>query len=531
MFMYVTVEGPAQGGVYTEAIFGQPTYFNPLLVTSNNDAEASVIALVYAGLFRTDANGDVVKDIARDVDITDDGRTYTITLRDDVRWHDGERLNADDVMFTLGIIQNPQFEVNAVLRDAWADVMVERVDDYTVKFTLKKPYVQFLSYLRTGLLPEHIWSTVKPESFKRTTYNTEPIGAGKYIFDEMQLDSDGVAISVQLRKFADYYGQQPYINRVTFSFFDSEEATVEAYRNQAVMGTSISPQDNVPAVADKTVRHDIMIPTYFAVFFNPLKSAVLGYEEVRRALAIATDRQALVDGGLAGRGMVVNGPLFGGMLSGDTDNVTDTDEVAKPISANVDDAKALLEKNGWVAGEDGIRAKEGTVMRFSIVVPAWDNLQKTAPLLVAQWRAIGADVQIITPTAAELAAKYLRAEHDYDALLYGQSYFSFVNPAPFSFWHSSQKKRLNFAQLDNKDIDKLLERIASEMDDEKQIELYEQFSKELANIAPAVFLYSPYYTYVQDARVGGVAIARVNEPSERFVTISDWYLRTKRILK
>ncbi len=524
MYMYMTIEGPARGGIYTEAIFGQPTYFNPLLVSNSNDAEASVVELVYAGLFKADAQGQIVKDIAQDISISDDGREYTVKIRDDVRWHDGEQLTADDVMFTFGLIKNQQFEVNPVLQDAWADIALEQIDDYTVKFVLKKPYAQFIAYLRTGLLPEHIWSSISPESFALSRQNTKPIGAGKYIFDRLVLDENSVITKVELRIFDDYFAQKPYIERIEFSFFDSEQLAAEAYSDQMVMGTSIAPQDNISTVSDKTVRHDIAIPTYFAVFLNPLKSASLGYAEVRQALSLATDRQALVDDVLVGRGMTASSPLISGMMGYDADT-------QKLLSVNMQSAQTLLQGNGWIAGDDGIRAKDGTVLRFSLVVPEWDNLQKTAKLLVDMWRKIGVDVQIVTPSATELATKYLSGEHDYEAILYGQSYFSFVDPDPYPFWHSTQKKRLNFAQFGSKKVDKLLEQIQSEMDEGKRNDLYRQFSNMITKESPAVFLYSPYYAYVQDERVGGVSIMRVNEPSERFSTISDWYLRTKRVLK
>ncbi len=526
-FVMVTVEGPKNGGVYTEAVFGQPTYYNPILLRmgAEGEAEANITTLVYSGLFRADGNGGIVPDLAQEYDVSEDGKTYTIKLRQNALWHDGERVTADDVVYTFHTIQDKRFTIPASLAHTWSDISIEKVDDFTVKFSLKKPFVPFIAaQLRIGILPEHIWGSIEPDAFALAKVNTQPIGSGPYKFQENITDENGVIVSTTLSKFRDYYDGAPYINRIKFSFMTTEEEVVSAYQTHQVMGMSIAPdeKDTLNESDNDYVIHKLTIPSTYGVFFNPLKSAALAYGNVRTALAMATDRQAIVDTVLKGEGQILTEPFVDGM--------TWKSNAGAWPQYNIDAAIALLEKDGWKAGDDGIRAREGIVLRFSLVVPEWDGIVATADIIKEQWRRVGADVQV--KVLKSDAFRKALSDRSYGALLFGQTYFSF-DADPFAFWHSSQKSApgLNFSQLTNKDIDKILTRAQSEHDEDKRKELYKEFNEKLAKNAPAVFLYTPHYLFVQSKKVRGVAAQKVNRPAERFATITQWYVLTKRTFK
>ncbi len=524
-FIAMTVEGPKRGGVYTEAVFGQPTYYNPLLlrVGAEGEAEANVTTLVYSGLFRPDGHGGIVPDLAERYERSSDGKQYTVYIRKNALWHDGQRVTADDVVYTIHTIQDKRFTISPALVRAWADITVEKVDDFTVRFTLKKPFVSFVAaQLRIGILPAHIWQNVEPDAFALAKSNVQPIGSGPYKLQENVTDSDGALTSTTLSRFRDYYGDAPYIDRIKFSFFSTEDAVVTAYTSRQVMGASISAQDIAQITdADETAQiHRMIIPSVYGVFFNPLKSAALAYTDVRRALTMATDRAAIIAASLGGEGVPTPTPFVPGM----------TWYVASNAWApyDIDAANALLEKNGWKRGDDGIRAREGTVLRFSLVVPDWDSIVTTANIIKEQWRRVGADVQVKV-LASDMFRTAL-SERSYGALLFGQTYFSF-DADPFAFWHSSQKNApgLNFSQLANKDIDEVLTRAQGELDDQKRSELYQSFNKKLAKNVPATFLYTPYYILVQSRKVHGMIAEKVSRPADRFATIGTWYVATKRV--
>jgi peptide/nickel transport system substrate-binding protein len=523
-FVMTTVEAPKHGGVYTEAIFGRPTYFNPLLVRPDggDEAEASVVALVYSGLFRADGHGGVVPDLAERYDVSDDAKTYTVYLRQDAIWHDGESVTADDVVFTFQTIQNPQFTVVPSLAQAWKGVTVERVDDYIIRFVLDRPFVPFVTaQLRTGILPEHVWSGVEPGALALSQINRKPIGSGPFVIHQVATDANDAIAGVTVKSFDEYYGQVPYIDRIALSFYADENVILEDYRAHRVMGVSISAHDvnAVESYEREQEIHRIVLPSTFGVFLNPLKSAALAYGDVRTALAMATDRTAIVRDVLEGEALTLDGSFVPGMAWYQEHETQKQD---------IDGAIALLEKSGWKAGDDGIRAREGTVLRFSLVVPEWTDLRATAEKIKEQWAAVGADVQIVSPASLSEFSTIME-KREYGALLYAQIYFSF-DADPFSFWHSSQKSSpgRNFAQFANKDIDEIITKAQGESDAEKREELHEKFDEIMQKNTPAVFLYSPYYLYVQSDRLRGAAFDRMSVPSERFADVTEWYIATRR---
>ncbi len=519
----MTVEAPRVGGVYTEAVIGAPVYYNPLLVRAGDDAEAAVVQLVYSGLFRADGRGAVVPDLAERYEMSDDAKTFTVFLRTDAVWHDGEQVTADDVIYTINTIKDKRFAIAPSLAQAWSGVNVERVDDRTVRFILDKPFAAFVSaQLRIGILPAHIWKDVDPSAFLRAQANVQPIGSGPYRFMEAQVDAKGQVQAVILERFTAYYARKPFIERIKILFVPDAVAARDAYVTHRADAFSVVPRDlaTARALSPAPRIHTIAVPSIYGIFFNPLKSAALAYQDVREALTRATDREAIVRDVLHGAAQVITTPFTAGMAW-----YTGEDAAAR---FDVAAANALLDRKGWKRGDDGIRAREGTVLRFTLLVPEWGDLLATAQVIAQQWRAVGADVQIRAADAE--AFRSALAQRDYGAVLFGQTYFAF-DADPFAFWHSSQKDApgLNFAQLTNKDIDKILADAQKERDAGKREELAARFAEQIADIVPATFLYSPYYLLAQRETVRGVSLERVTRPAERFATIADWYVETKRV--
>ena len=123
---------PAAGGTYVEGVIGEPRFVNPLFATAN-DVDGDLVRLLYAGLFRIDDHGAVVPDLAERFDISADGKTVTVVLRPGVRWHDGAEITANDVLFTIHLLQDAS--AASPLRSAFRGVVIDRVDDRTVTLT------------------------------------------------------------------------------------------------------------------------------------------------------------------------------------------------------------------------------------------------------------------------------------------------------------------------------------------------------------------------------------------------------------
>jgi peptide/nickel transport system substrate-binding protein len=521
--LYITSTRPVadSGGEYREGIASQPRYINPI-IAQTSDADQDLVELVYSGLMSYDQEGKLIKRLAADYRIEDDGKRYVVTLRQGVRWHDGEELTADDVLYTVQTLQDPSYK--SPLRANWLSVETQVVDRYTITFTLKKAYFGFLENLTVGILPKHIWEGITPDKFLLADYNLSPVGSGPYRFYDMEKDSSGNILSMELRAFKDYFEGAPYIPKFIFSFYPDQETLLTAYGKKEVLGIhSIMPAERERVNEQKSTHlYRIAVPRVFSVFVNTTKSKPLAYDEVRTALAHATDREAIVREVLGGEGVAATSaflPFMEGYAA----------DVAMP-SFDLGKANKILDDASWKKGDDGIRAKDDAPLEVELTIPTWPEIEKTADLLKNQWEQLGVRVNITPFTPADLQKNAVK-NREYQSMLFGQA--GMLASDPYSFWHSSQKADpgLNLGMFDNKDADGLLESIREEMDPEKRREEYKSFQQILANENPAVFLYSPNYLYVVNNSVKGIGVTRVNNPSHRLSQVNQWYINTKRVFK
>ena len=292
---------PAAGGVYTEGVVGTPRFINPVYA-AGNDVDRDLTELIFSGLMTYDQHGALVPDLAQEINIKDEGKLYEVFLRKDVLWHDGEKLTADDVIFTLKTIQNPDYK--SPLRGNYLGVEIEKINDYLLYFKLKNPYAGFKERLTFKILPRHIWENVSPQNFLLTNRNLKPVGTGPYRFAGLKQNSEGFITSLKLVRFNRAF-KPAYLSEINFLFFESEQELAEAARAGRVDGFSLnSPQYYQLFEKSQFKEYSFSLPRYFAVFFNPHQSKFLAEPEVRKALNYATDKQSLVKEILLQKGRV-----------------------------------------------------------------------------------------------------------------------------------------------------------------------------------------------------------------------------------
>lgn len=529
---------PSGGGIYLEGLVGQPHYLNPVL-SQYNDADRDLTNLIFSGLLKYDCHGQLIPDLADYYTVSSDGRVYEVFLKKNLRWHDGEILDAEDVIYTIQTIQDPAF--NSPLRLNWQGVSLEKIDQYGLRFNLKTAYVPFLHHLALGIIPRHLWQGISAANFPLARHHLEPVGTGPYQFKKLQKDGQGNIRYFELIKFKDYYGPTSKIETLSFKFYPHQEAALEALNKGEVDGLSYlraQDKEKVQNLANLEI-YSFNLPRYFAVFFNQTQSKVLSDKEVRRALALATNKQELIERLLKGEGQVVNSPFTISSLIPDlAEGVVNFDLVK---------AQEVLEKAGWqappeeansVKNDHGlvVRQKkvnndpEPTLLEIQLVATDWPELKGAAEILKAQWEQIGAKIDLEIVDLATIQQDYLKPRN-YQALLFGE--ILGPDPDPFAFWHSSQKKDpgLNLALYDNKKADKLLEEARQELNQEIRVQKYQEFQKLLAEDIPAVFLYNPTYLYPLANKIKGVNIERIYLPHQRFCQIEERYIKTKRTPK
>jgi len=518
------VETPTYGGTLTEGIIGTPRFINPVLASS--DADRDLVALTYSGLLRPDNRGRLINDLAEKYDISEDGLVYTFTLKSKLLWQDGAPVTADDIIFTIEKIKDPAMK--SPKRAGWEGVSAEKINDKTVKFTLKKPYAPFLENTTIGILPGHIWENMSSDEIASSEMNTKPIGSGPYKISEIKRNSVGIIRSYELNSNKNFVLGRPNIKKLIMKFYPSEKDLLTAYKKGEVETiNAVTPQELEKIKTSNSVK-TLNLPRIFGVFLNQNNAKVLTKKEIRQALNLAVDRKKIIDEVLKGYGAELFYPLPAGTFGALPKNETD--------GYSLENAKELLDKNGWKmnTGEQVLEKKIGKeLFKFSFSISTSDapELKETAYLLKSMWEKIGAKVDVKIFETGDLTQNVIRPRK-YDALLFGEIVGR--DPDPFAFWHSSQRNDpgLNVALYTNIKADKLLEEARGAQDEAKRADKYKEFQEEVSKDIPAIFLFSPKFIYVIPKNLKGTdEMDSVTVPSERFSMIHRWYKSTDKVWK
>ncbi len=524
---YFLVEVPAYGGILREGIVGTPRFINPLLAISDTDRD--ITALVYSGLMRPTPSGELVPDLAERFEVSDDGLTYTFTIKKDLVWHDGEPITTGDVLFTITKVKDPFLK--SPKRANWEGVTAEKIDDYTLKVILEQPYSPFLENTATlGILPAHIWEKVSVEQFGFAKFNVEPVGSGPYKMGTLHTDGSGIPTYYDLVPFKRFSLGEPYIGTLRILFYANETELLKAHEQGEIEAVNaITPEKAEAALTIDGARLETYrLPRTFGVFLNQNQNAIFAEKPVREALAISLDRTEIVATVLRGYGTALTGPLPPGSLG----FKTETGNTSQATST-LEQAHNILKNAGWKLNEKtGVLTKKtrGGEMKlaFSLTVPETEELHAAATLAQKQWEKLGADVTVRVFDAGDLQQNIIRPRK-YDALFFGEIIGR--ESDPFAFWHSSQRNDpgLNIALYANKTVDGLLHRGRTALEKSERAKIYEEFEAEIKKDIPALFVYSPDFLYIRPENIQGSAAGTITVPSERFLDVYKWFIKTDRV--
>ena len=325
--------------------------------------------LFQSTLLKRDDNLDIVNDLATAYTMSEDGLTWTVTIRDDAVFSDGEPLTAADVAYTFNkAAESGGLTDVTVLEEAVA------TDDTTVELRLKQPQSTFVNRLITlGIVPEHAHSS---------DYARNPIGSGPYQL--VQWD-EGQQLIVEANP--NYYGEAPGIKRLVFLFVEEDGAFAAAKAGQSQVA-SVPPSLAVQNIDGMTLydvtsvdNRGLMFPYEPATGRTTPNGAPIGNDvtadlAIRQAVNFAIDRQALVDGVLEGYGSPAYGPVSGLAWEEPKASIEDADP---------DKARAILAAGGWADGNgDGVLEKGDLKAEFTILYPASDSTRQALALSAAE---------------------------------------------------------------------------------------------------------------------------------------------------
>ena len=518
-----TVLRPSHGGTYVEGIVGQPQAINPLLAGAQRP-EQDICRLVFSGLTRFNALGEVEPDLANDWEISDDALSYTFHLRSNAYWHDGTPVTADDVLLTIRLLQDPEFPGPSELgADVWRRVDLEKVDSSTVRFVLPEPYAPFLDHTTVAILPSHKIAGVRAADLPYADLNLAPVGSGPFQVEEIRSEGGRIA-SIILQSFPRYFRARSYLDRVQFRFYSTEREALDAYAAGKVQGVSqVRPGDLSRAGELSGLElYSAHLAELGMVFLNLDRDDVPFFQEkeVRQALMLALDRQRLIDGVLEGQGVIANSPVIPGTWAFSADTAR--------YSLDLELAGELLDQAGWGRPtEGGPRTKGGQPLGFTLLTANNPVRKAAAAVLAEQWSDLGVEVAVETVSGSEL--REALDSRDYQAAIVHLKLPG--DPDPYPLWHETQvDEGQNYVQLRDRRISEVLEMARVTPNRYARLELYEEFQQLFAEKLPALPLYVPVYTYGVDRAINDVQIGPLMHPADRFRTVLNWWIVHRRVL-
>jgi len=522
-FNYTTVLRPGPGGTYVEGIAGFPQHLNPLLC-DYNQVDSDLCALLFSGLTELNQYGEIQPDLAREWEVALDSKSYTFRLRPNAYWHDGHPVTAEDVMFTVDLLKSDGFLGPTTLgASLWKMVTVERIDRLTVRFTLEEPYAPFLDYTTFGLLPAHLLQGTRASDLRSLDFNLNPIGTGPFQMEELEAE-EGVVSSIVLKPFDRYYGQGAYLDRIQFRFYPSHQQVLDAYQSQEVEGIGYIPPALLPEASEAPSLdvYSARTAEFSAVMLNLAREDLAFFQDpdVRRGLMYALDRQEVINKVLHGQGVVAHSPFVPGTWAYREDLPHYTHDPRR--------AAELFEAAGWERRARGPRLsnEEGSFFEFTLLTTTDPERVAVAERLARQWDEAGLDVRVTKAPAAEVR-EALEAR-EFEAVLVSLDMPG--DPDPYPFWHEMQiEDGQNYAGFEHRRISEIIEQARIRTNRERRRQLYDEYQALFMEEVPALLLYLPVYNYGVDQRINDVQIPPLMDASDRFRTISEWWIVPRRV--
>ncbi len=487
---YSTLEAVAKkGGHITEGATTEVKTFNSMVssdVPSNN-----MISLIFNFLVRNNPDTALpYADLATAVPsrenggISQDGLTYTFKLRNDVKWHDGQQFTAKDVVYTYTTMQKKELgsQRTSELNDRIESIMA--TDDYTVVFKLKKIVAPFLVSNMYAIVPEHILKDVAADQIKAHPFSTgdakATIGTGPFKFS-----SYAKGDNVTVVKNAAYFRGEPALDQYIYKVVKDGNVLVQSLKTgevdygaiTAALYEEMTKQANVNAQ-----KYDTYNFFFYAYQLDTAKTTLFQEKAVRQALLYALDREAMLKAIRFGLGVVGAGtePVLSWAYAPDQITTKYTYDAAK--------ANQLLDGAGWVKGADGIRAKDGKKLSFTLWTFSGDPVVDGYLASMQQlWKAVGVDCIPKTEEFSTFVSR-LTESHDFEMAMVGFNWT--VDPDQQTMWATqSYGGGFNLGKYSNAQIDDITSKALVELDQEKRKAMYIQMQNILSDEVPSVILY------------------------------------------
>lgn len=502
-------ESVESGGKLMLGTTAAPTLFNPYY--STDTSSSTLEGFMFSGLVTVDEDFNPEGDLAESWEFSDDGLTWTFHLRENVKWHDGEDFNADDVVFSYGIPLDEEYVGPRGLPFEIIDE-INKIDDYTVEFVLSEPYAPFITITaQFEVLPKHILGDVPIEDLGKDKFNTkEPIGTGPFKFKEWK---EGEYIELVANE--DYYLGKPKLDGIIYKIVPDMNTLMAQLEVGDINMTGISPQ-YIETAKKLEEKGKVVVTSGPANAFEyigyNLRNELFQDKKVRQALTHAIDKESIVTAILDGAGTVADGP-------GSPANWAFNPDMPK-FEYDPELAKKMLKEAGWEPNSEGILEKDGKKFEFVLKTTSANEVrQQIAEVAQQQFKEIGIKTTIEVLEWSAYVEQTSPPNWNFDAMVAGWSIGS--DPDPTWFWHSSEiENGLNYNGYSNEKVDELLSENTKISDLEERKNIIAEADSIVAEDQPNTFLY-----YVEGSLANSPTLHGPSyNASNTYYKIHEWYI-------
>lgn len=475
---------PVKGGTLVYSRQAETQSLDPITLRNGN-GDIFATELVFQGLVRSDPTGktqDLVGGVAEKWDVSDDGKTYTFTIRDGIEFANGDPVTAEDVKFTLDRFGDPKInQVMSVVAGGYGSTKV--VDDRTVEVKLKEPVASFLyniSIFPAFIVPKKAVEKDGDAFFKK------PYGTGPYMVKELVRGSH-----VTFERNPNYWEDgKPYLDEIRFNFASDSNSRMLAVKNGQAQIADGVPFSQINALNGdgKLALQKAEVPLFVGMWLNHERKE-LADKNVRQAIQHALDREQINQGIFRGVGTIPNSVLPALKYDAPADQVP-------PYAYDVDKAKELMAASGFPNGFE-------TTLQY----PAgYDYYKQLGLLIQQQLGAIGIKVQLVEQESAEVTDRFNKSDYDM-TFPYAQFTSDVVVPDEYATFVANSPDIDNFfTHWDSGEIGDMVAKFTTTPDEAERAKLWPEIQKAMLDETPVVNVMNVPYVNVRGKDVCGTSI-------------------------
>ncbi len=486
------------GGAYTEATLGEVKSMNPLFAMTSS--EKTLSRLMFATISTMDYSGHMGEGLAKYIVSSDDNKTWTVKIRDGLKWSDGEDITNEDVMFTIGLIKNPA--VNSIYDSNLAGVKVTENENQEIVFSLPVAYADFISALNIPVLPKHSLENAEPKTLIEDSFSNAPVTSGAFAFNAMQSGTSSSEQIIYLSSNPYHYAGKAMLNSFAVHTYSNLDDIVNAVNSGSVTATAeLSGLDAEKITAGQFNQKESSLNSGAFLFFN-MKSETMKNADLRKAIRTGIDIEEIRS--IVPETAPLNYPILSQQIK-----LSNYPEIP---AFNLEESKAKVAE---IAG--------GNPIHVEIAAVDTGYAPSVARAVADALNNLGIEANVTNYQENQEFITNVVSKRNYDILIYEVEMG--IEPDPLPYYHSSQANAsgLNLSNYNNPLVDDLLLGARDATGDELRARKYEAFLEYWVRDVPAIGIYQPNLTYFynKNVRTFGNNVKLVTV-LDRFTDIDSW---------